>query len=150
MLNSFSQKLSCNSTNHHCGHYSSFIKDFVVTDENNQPIPNIEAALGNDPYGKWPMVVPLYSRTCPIVATYFSEIDHYLKTYLQTNELRVLGMATSSLRKSANETHHYMALFFGRSASPDIICTDKNCTGASCEYSTNMDIYARSIHNQHL
>ena len=150
MLEEFNQKLSCTSRNHHCGHYSSFIKEFTVTDGDDQPIPDVEAALGHNPYGEWPKIVPLYSRTCPITMTYFSEFDRCLQQYLQTNNLRILGLANAKTVKNSRENHHFMALFLGRPASPDFICTNKNCTGSSCQYSMTMDVYARSIHNQHL
>ena len=134
---------------HHCGHYSSFLRDFVVFTEeglrSGRPMPR--NALGSSPLGVWPTITLLYSSQCPIVSNYFGTANSIFKQYLEKHSLKLLGL-TFALRDCANGKNYFLAVILGKLNSSNMICT--NCTQNDCRETHRIDEYARSLHCRHL
>ena len=126
---------------HHCGHYGSFMRDFVVCDARGQPVP--PPNFGAHPLGIWPTVLPFYSRSCPIVMSFFAKIDASFKSYFDMHKIHLIGVSLS-VKIRENGTNYYIALIFGTDNSSKFVCSNQKCE--DCTQSFKIDFYARTLH----
>ena len=134
----------CQSPQHHCGHYSTFLRDFAVFTADGKPSPH--DVLGPHPLGVWPAVQPLYSARCPVVINFFTTVNSVFRDYLRKYHLKILGISFS-VRQCENGKNYFLAVTLGNKHSPDLIC--KNCTQDDCRGTHRIDLYARSLHARH-
>ena len=135
----------CSIPQHHCSHYSSFLRDFQLFSEDGRPLP--QNVLGPHPLGVWPQVLNLYSSQCPIVLTFFATIQSTFRTYLETHSLKIIGVALAT-RECVNGKNYFLAIILGKSSSPYFACS--NCNQHDCRNTQRIELYARSLHCRNL
>ena len=141
MIDQFVELQGKTGSRHHCGHYASMMRDFLVCDARGRPVP--PPHFGVHPLGIWPGVIPFYSCTCPIVATYFAKINSAFANYLASNRMHLIGISFS-IKTRDNGVNYYFALTFGTRNSADFVCSNHTCE--DCLQSFKIDWYARALH----
>ena len=150
MVDGIDSMLKVQKTMHHCSHYASHTRDFVICNEAGEPLsPAIQQSLGKHPLGVWPMILPFYSRTCPVIMNCFGDIDSAFKDYLATHNLKIIGIAYAISARD-NGINYYAAIVFGKTESADCICKNLTCPSKSCKQTFDIDFYARALHSAHL
>ena len=135
---------------HHCTHYASHTRDFVICNEASEPLSTaIQQSLGKHPLGVWPMILPFYSRTCPVIMNCFADIDTGFKEYLAIHKLKIIGV-TYAISPRDNGINYYAAIVFGKIESSNCICKNLTCPSNSCKQTFDIDYYARALHSTHL
>ena len=135
----------CTQSQHHCQHYSSFMRDFAVFTDDGQPV--ARNILGPHPLGVWPMIVPVFSSQCPIVSNFFGTINSTFKAYLEKHSLKIICVSLAT-RERDNGKNYYLAVTLGKDDSPYIACL--NCNHYDCRGTFNIGLYARSLHSRTL